>query len=58
MTCGQFLMYFENFPTRLHVDVRRGHAGAVAVMLADSHSVELATFQVRYFAVGCSGTAA
>lgn len=51
-------MYFENFPTRLHIDGLRGHAGAVAFMLADSHSVELATFQVRYFAVGCSGTAA
>lgn len=51
-------MYIESFPTRLHVDGLRGHAGADAVMRADSNSIDLATFQVRYFAVGFGGAAA
>lgn len=45
-------------PTRLHVDGLRGHAGAHAIMVADSDSVELATFQVLYPAAGVSGAAA
>ncbi len=48
----------EQDPTRLHVDGLRGHAGAHAIVVADSDSVELATFQVLYPAAGVSGAAA
>lgn len=49
---------FECVLTRLHVDGHRRHAGAHAIMVTDSDSVELATFQVGYAAVGVSGAAA
>lgn len=46
------------FPTRLHVDGLRRHAGAHAIMVADSYCVELATFKVGYPAAGVCGAAA
>lgn len=49
---------FQCVLTRLHIDGHRRHAGAHAIMVTDSDSVELATFQVGYAAVGVSGAAA
>lgn len=46
------------FPTRLHVDGLRRHAGAHAIMVADSYSVELAAFKVGYPAASIRGAAA
>lgn len=49
---------FQGVPTRLHIDGLRRHAGAHAIMVTDSDSVEPATFQVGYAAAGISGAAA
>lgn len=48
----------RDVPTRLHIDGLRRHAGAHAIMVTDSDSVELATFQVGYAAASISRAAA